>query len=624
MARIEPKPSTIKKLFALSGNQCTFEGCSNSLIDNSTILGEICHIEAAEEGGPRYNKDSNDEQRRSYDNLILMCPNCHKIIDSDADKYTAQKLSDWKKGHESKFQNIDFQVSDTIIDNIIQNHMKQSNVNTDDGVQFNNQANKINIENQIGVQNIYNKSEDSSDIIDFGKDYRKVIKAFKDEIDLEIKNYPKEDIEYYIDKRLGNKRYLVYHIPIKLLKLRKRNGRIKADVKSFEKKNNREINEIQEQALLKDFLINNDKAQTEKLKTLIVTETQREPAIITCDGFLVNGNRRRAVFEELYNENHQDKQYETMKVVVLEQKVALIDIEKIENRFQLQDEGKSEYSGLNRALSIRDKEIDNYTLEAQLKDDPLHRNKKGREFDKVVKDYKSDYLNPLECADRYLRYFGNEGLYDLITDSIGSKEGRWQAFIEYSKLYYGVLMNESQRRKAKIQQDDIGKIEDIAFKLIRKRELGGLGSLYNIIRKLKDYMSNAESKKHLIKIVKDVDIKLPPEEMIDMETKEEISEKVADKKWGKYFEQNILTNLHQADSIIHNARVQEKPLDLIKQALKKLEHENLIIENITIDDINEAIDAVKKIQEKSDSLIGEMDKYRYKLKKGLKDHFDGN
>ena len=45
------KPSTVRRLDTLSGNQCAAPGCTRSLIakDGETILSKICHIEAASE-----------------------------------------------------------------------------------------------------------------------------------------------------------------------------------------------------------------------------------------------------------------------------------------------------------------------------------------------------------------------------------------------------------------------------------------------------------------------------------------------------------------------------------------------------------------------------------------------
>jgi len=60
-----PTPLTIKRLYALSGNQCAFPGCGVIFVstENDTNISNICHIEAAENGGKRYNPNSNDNER---------------------------------------------------------------------------------------------------------------------------------------------------------------------------------------------------------------------------------------------------------------------------------------------------------------------------------------------------------------------------------------------------------------------------------------------------------------------------------------------------------------------------------------------------------------------------------
>ena len=79
MARLALKTSVIKRLFAVSKNECAFPDCKEKIIDEyGTVIGEICHIEGAEYGGERYNEFSDDEYRRSFENLILMCSNHHK------------------------------------------------------------------------------------------------------------------------------------------------------------------------------------------------------------------------------------------------------------------------------------------------------------------------------------------------------------------------------------------------------------------------------------------------------------------------------------------------------------------------------------------------------------------
>ena len=93
--------STVKRLCTLSGNQCAAPGCTKSLIarDGKTIVSKICHIEAANENGPRFNPGMEDDERRHFDNLILLCDECHRMIDNQENekKYPVVLLKEWKK-----------------------------------------------------------------------------------------------------------------------------------------------------------------------------------------------------------------------------------------------------------------------------------------------------------------------------------------------------------------------------------------------------------------------------------------------------------------------------------------------------------------------------------------------
>lgn len=98
---------TIKRLYALSGNQCAFPSCNVNLLSSESDINfsNICHIEAAEPGGQRYNSKSNDNYRRSYKNLILLCAN-HHLETNDVAKFTEVVLQEMKKNHEAKILKI--------------------------------------------------------------------------------------------------------------------------------------------------------------------------------------------------------------------------------------------------------------------------------------------------------------------------------------------------------------------------------------------------------------------------------------------------------------------------------------------------------------------------------------
>lgn len=102
--------STLKKLFGLSGNQCAFPSCTKRLVNPANAKdANICHIEAANEGGERYNPAMTDKQRANYSNLILLCIQHHDET-NNVEKYSVEILKDMKQKHESfqsseKFKN---------------------------------------------------------------------------------------------------------------------------------------------------------------------------------------------------------------------------------------------------------------------------------------------------------------------------------------------------------------------------------------------------------------------------------------------------------------------------------------------------------------------------------------
>lgn len=92
---------TVKRLYALSGNQCAFPGCTATLVNSENASNShICHIEAANESGPRFNSALTVEQRNDYTNLILLCPSHHAVVDAHPEEYSVERLKEMKQSHE--------------------------------------------------------------------------------------------------------------------------------------------------------------------------------------------------------------------------------------------------------------------------------------------------------------------------------------------------------------------------------------------------------------------------------------------------------------------------------------------------------------------------------------------
>ena len=88
-------------LWAYSGGVCCFPECDVSCVDetesgNTITIGQIAHIEAESDNGPRANPSLSDQERNAFPNLIVLCPTHHRIVDTDENTYTVEKMREWK------------------------------------------------------------------------------------------------------------------------------------------------------------------------------------------------------------------------------------------------------------------------------------------------------------------------------------------------------------------------------------------------------------------------------------------------------------------------------------------------------------------------------------------------
>lgn len=63
--------------------------------------GHAAHICAASPGGPRYDPDQSEAERRSAANGIWLCRECGDMVDKDDGGFSADELRTWKRDHET-------------------------------------------------------------------------------------------------------------------------------------------------------------------------------------------------------------------------------------------------------------------------------------------------------------------------------------------------------------------------------------------------------------------------------------------------------------------------------------------------------------------------------------------
>lgn len=67
------------------------------------MIGQIAHIYAHSDQGPRSKVGLTPAERNAASNLLLLCPTHHAKVDTQYETYPATLLIDWKARHEKKF-----------------------------------------------------------------------------------------------------------------------------------------------------------------------------------------------------------------------------------------------------------------------------------------------------------------------------------------------------------------------------------------------------------------------------------------------------------------------------------------------------------------------------------------
>ena len=98
---------TMKLLWGRAAGRCAMADCRIELFvteddyDPVCIIGEMGHIAASSNAGPRAHVELDMQIRDSYENLILLCRNCHKKVDALKRRYSRERLLELKANHEA-------------------------------------------------------------------------------------------------------------------------------------------------------------------------------------------------------------------------------------------------------------------------------------------------------------------------------------------------------------------------------------------------------------------------------------------------------------------------------------------------------------------------------------------
>ena len=109
IGRTSIKEPVRMRLWAVSGGRC--EMCNRILYQDLVFghdgnFGEMAHIHAVSEGGPRHKYGMSEEEKNNIDNLMLLCAEHHHMIDTHPEDFREGLLLKKKKAHEDRIRQV--------------------------------------------------------------------------------------------------------------------------------------------------------------------------------------------------------------------------------------------------------------------------------------------------------------------------------------------------------------------------------------------------------------------------------------------------------------------------------------------------------------------------------------
>lgn len=409
----------------------------------------------------------------------------------------------------------------------------------------------------------------------------------------------------YKDWEIKQNSQSVFEVPIEYCKYRLENGRIKTQILTHEKlKGSLNAESDDTQKIISDYLGKSDPKTNEDLKKILKKEGQKDPAVMTADGFLINGNRRKWAFEQLLNEYPEEK-YKKLKVIILPgsqdpERPTVKDIAILENRFQVYLTGKSEYSKMNKALTYYTNSLSGIALEELLKDDPTFSDSDNKKFKQKIKKFKKEYFEPIKLMDEYLEANNTKGDYSRVSN-------RWMSFEELSVNLTSKFEDQKFLTEHNIERNEVGQLKSAAFNII----------------KIKDSREVAADNRYLIRGLPRW-IKAEKKDVLKIGNIEDVDEKIKDpderdSEWQQTKASQVINIIKKLENLSNRIKDQEDPLKRLGESLAKLNHEDLDqnqLEQMKIPDVKKAF----KICQEIENANNELKSFFYELQKDTKNY----
>lgn len=349
------------------------------------------------------------------------------------------------------------------------------------------------------------------------------------------------------------------------------NGRIASLVKSYEREHSSLNPEKEEDAKqIAQFLYDSNDIANKKTKRNIVANGQLETGIITCDGVLVDGNRRVSLMRQIISDSSfstsERARCEKFRAIVLPEDADKKEILRLETTFQMGADEKVGYNAIEKYLHAQDLSDQGFSTS----DISEFMNLDGAT--EVTK-----LLEIKQLIDEYLEYFGLDGLYTRLPK--GFEDDLQKLNTAIRKIKNGSINWIPTTRLTEVEND----LKCISFDYIRPNAKSPDGFEFRSIASTSNanFLVNEDIWNQFVKSWQDAtnDITETPIEVVlsKATTTNESSRllEARDNEWRTNVKDNLMEAFNDAQTTLNNKKEKEKPGVLFKRALNALQQIDL-------------------------------------------------
>lgn len=243
--------------------------------------------------------------------------------------------------------------------------------------------------------------------------------------EIRTKESPNKQKLYYMGETQS---FDVYRIDLDYLIYNRHNGRIEAEMLTWEQENSAPIGDYDDELHSKigTFLWESNKGRNKATLADLAVKGQQKAGIVSLDGVIIDGNRRAMLLRKL-EESPKGKQY--FDAIILPHAYAdnQAEIVRLETQYQLGEDAKVEYGPLQKYLHARRLHDDLNIGEDEI--DTLMGAQPGNA---------KRLLEIMQLMDDYLEHIGCPRLYLMLKDSDGTKEGMFvDLYSDLKRIAFG-------------------------------------------------------------------------------------------------------------------------------------------------------------------------------------------